>query len=96
MIADGNLEQRLQTADIPEVRRNISQWFRCLINVIAYVHELGIRHGDIKPANILIKGRDVLLADFSVSKMALGKTVPTTMIGRPRARTREYCAPEVE
>jgi serine/threonine protein kinase len=71
-------------------------WFGCLISVVAYVHGLGIRHRDIKPANILIKGERVLLADFGISKMGIGKTMPTTIPEFARGRGADYCAPEVE
>jgi len=67
-----------------------------LINGVAYAHEAGIRHRDIKPHNILVKSENVLLTDFGISMMDLGTTVPTTIVNRPRARTTEYCAPEVE
>lgn len=72
------------------------QWFACLIGVVCYIHSLGIRHRDIKPSNVLIKGQRILLADFGISQMGLGKTMPTTFQARNSSRTREYCAPEVD
>lgn len=89
--ADGNLHHYLRPGILP--RR---QWFGCLIGVIRHIHTLGIRHRDIKPSNILIKGQQVLLADFGISQMGLGKTMPTTNLHRNAQRTREYCAPEVD
>ena len=89
--ADGNLHPFLQPGKIP-----IPQWFGCLINVINYIHGIGIRHRDIKPSNILIKGGRLLLADFGISQMGLGKTMPTTYQYRYAPRSREYCAPEVD
>lgn len=100
-LADQNLEQYFQIANKADgegrqTRQQNPQWFECLISGIAYIHERGIRHRDIKPSNILIKDRDILFTDFGISIMGLEKTIPTTIPDRPRARTREYCAPEVE
>ncbi|KAF5978224.1 hypothetical protein FBULB1_6208 [Fusarium bulbicola] len=89
--ADANLDDYLRPGSQPRV-----QWFGCLINVICHIHGSGIRHRDIKPSNILLKGDKVLLADFGLSLMGLGKTLPTTYQNRRPARTKEYCAPEVE
>ena len=89
--ADGNLQSYLKPGKAPNIH-----WFGCLISVICHIHALGIRHRDIKPSNILIKGDTVLLADFGISQMGLGKTMPTTDLRRNAPRSREYCAPEVD
>jgi len=34
----------------------IGKWFTCLASALAYMHEQGIRHQDIKPSNIIHKG----------------------------------------
>ena len=104
--ADQDLERHLQTANSPlgnaadNARDQISKWFKCLISGLAHIHEQGIRHRDIKPSNILLRGDNILLADFGISMMGLGTTVPTTApttnSRMPRGRTPEYCAPEVE
>ncbi|KAJ2904293.1 hypothetical protein MKZ38_008352 [Zalerion maritima] len=93
--AKGNLDDHF-LENTPEAREQLSQWFGCLSSGVAYLHENDIQHRDIKPHNILVNDANILLTDFGISRMTLGKTVPTTVLGGPRARTLEYCAPEVE
>lgn len=89
--ADANLEDYLWPGKPPRPK-----WFGCLVRAVQYIHSLGVRHRDIKPSNILIKGDVALLVDFGISQMGLGKTMPTTNLARNAARSREYCAREVE
>ena len=43
-------------------------WFGYLASALQHVHECNIRHGDIKPSNILVQGSTLILADFGSSK----------------------------
>lgn len=89
--ADTKLDSFIGPGKTPEV-----QCFGCFVDVICYIHGLGIRHRNIKPLDILIKGDNILLADFGISLMGLGKAMPTTYQHRSAVRRRAYCAPKVE
>lgn len=94
--ADEDIRGYLEGKKLHQERSSICSWFRCLANVVRYVHGRGITHRDIKPPNILVKDGKVLLADFGISKMGLEKTLATTQVGNPRARTPQYASPEVQ
>jgi len=65
-------------------------WGAALARALAYAHEQGIVHGDVKPANIMINqdGR-VMLTDFGIARFA----AHTTQIGSLRG-TPAYLSPE--
>ncbi len=88
--ADGNLERHLSGTDI-RPRRALVWMFD---QAVAYIHGLGIRHRNIKPSNVLVKGNEVLLAGFSLSRMGFGEIIPMTAPFEARTRTPTYCAPK--
>jgi serine/threonine protein kinase len=51
------------TSDYPQLRL----FFSCLATALEYLYRQEIRHEDIKPSNIFIKGDQVFLADFGLS-----------------------------
>jgi serine/threonine protein kinase len=98
-VAPGNLETYLHAVDrLPmdetgkEMRDRMKPWFVCLVNGLAYLHNLGIRHRDIKPANILVNAKKVFLADFGIAVEYQGDTISTTT---DPVGTKLYRAPEV-
>jgi serine/threonine protein kinase len=69
----------------------VSQWFSCLASSVDYLHSHSIKHQDIKPSNILIRGNTIFLADFGVAKTFNEFDSTTSTSGN---MTRKYCSPE--
>ena len=91
-----SLRARLATGPVPlsqavEILRDVAR-------ALAYAHERGVVHRDIKPDNILLSGRTAVVADFGIAKaIAAAQERPAgatltqigTSIGTPA-----YMAPE--
>ena len=48
---------------------------------LGQLHSIGIAHLDIKPEDILYHQGKVILIDFGISKVGMGVTHPTFVIG---------------
>ena len=75
--------------------RKIKPWFDCLLDALAFTHRNDIKHRDIKPGNILIKGDSVYLCDFGLAK-DFGEQGSSDSRGPVPEGTREYRAPELK
>jgi serine/threonine protein kinase len=95
-IAGGTLRARLRqpaaTAGALDARE-IFAIARSLLSALAYVHERGIAHGDLKPSNLLLRAAGaVVLADFGIAQLLAAGPGPRgndTPAGTPL-----YLAPE--
>lgn len=69
-------------------------YFVCLSQALRYLHEQGVRHKDIKPANILIdKSESVVLTDFGISRRFPKDKSHVT--NNEWKFTRKYASPEM-
>jgi tRNA A-37 threonylcarbamoyl transferase component Bud32 len=84
-------DQPLSDTDVSTLRQSLG----CLSTAVAYLHQQKVRHKDIKPGNILVSGRRVLLCDFGVS-LDWSNSEHSTTEGIPHRYTYRYSAPEVK
>ena len=82
------LEKYLSTRK-PELQQALG-WGAALARALAYAHEQGIVHGDVKPANIMINqdGR-VMVTDFGIARFATHVSQAGSLRGTPA-----YLSPE--
>ncbi len=93
-VADCNLSEFLGANPMPAERRTfLRTLFGCLTAAICYLHENCIRHKDIKPQNVLVRGHQVFVTDFGTSLDWTENGQCTT--SGPTIRSPKYCAPEV-
>ena len=94
-VAEMNLAVYLTCQMDSKVRQIcLRRFYGCLATAMAYLHKNKIRHKDVKPQNILVKGTDVYLTDFGTSLSWSDDTRSTTS-GIVGAFTKRYCSPEV-
>jgi serine/threonine protein kinase len=80
-------------AKSPDKLTLLRSFFGCLATALEYIHSIKIRHRDIKPQNVLVKGHRVLLTDFGIALdwENLSRSTTTADSGK----TLIYAAPEV-
>jgi serine/threonine protein kinase len=102
-VADTDMKQYLEKVDAlgdgmekDSLRKTMQMWPGCLIQAIDYLHEMRVKHKDLKPANILIMAGQVLIADFGVSKDLIDEETTASKTDAELKGTPLYWAPEVD
>src|SRR5215469_17808340 len=93
-VADCNLFEYYDLASNSADKLSLLRsFFGCLTHALQYLHDVKIRHRDIKPQNILVKADRVFLTDFGIAFdwEHLSRSTTTSDSGK----TRPYAAPEV-
>jgi serine/threonine protein kinase len=95
-LAESDLETYLasKVCETEREHKLMWKWMACLVNTLAYIHSKEIRHKDIKPRNVLVKGEKIYFTDFGSAHM-FSEGGASTTTGRPSGHTRTFCAPEV-
>ncbi len=97
LIAGGTLRARLAAArGAPLAPEEIATTSASLLDALAFVHERGILHGDLKPSNLLLRAPgDVVLADFGAAQLRGEASSDDASAGDDApAGTPQYLAPE--
>ena len=100
-IAESNLDEILYNNDCVEGERKLSERYKLdvlhmVLNGVAYLHQNGFLHRDIKPLNILkYPDGTYKISDFGLVKNLNSQSNPITQIGQQMG-TNKYMAPEIE
>jgi serine/threonine protein kinase len=101
-VADTDMKEYLEKLDTigtgPErhtMLKPLLMWQGCLIQAIDYLHEMKIKHKDLKPANILLKDGHVLITDFGIAKDLIDEETTASITSGSAQGSPMYMAPEI-
>ncbi|KAI9767148.1 MAG: hypothetical protein M1839_004621 [Geoglossum umbratile] len=94
-VADCDLKAFLERDPFPSDDLYLLRgFFGCLCSAVLYLHSSQCRHKDLKPGNVLVYMKKVLITDFGTARDWSEQSRSTT-IGRGGVYTPGYAAPEV-
>lgn len=89
-VGDCNMKKYLEDVDTmgdkskrDAMRITLQMWPGCLIQAIDYLHEMRIKHKDLRPENLIIKGDQIWVADFGISKDLIDEETSATAVLTP-------------
>jgi len=90
--AQGFVDDRREAGGQPSEAHFVRRILAAVGSALRYVHELGVLHRDVKPANVLLARRSqrIKLGDFGISKLLETTGHAYTVVGTPY-----YLSPEV-
>jgi serine/threonine-protein kinase len=89
-LVDGSDLQRHIETDGTLAADEAAAVLRAVLSGIAYAHDSGIVHGDLKPANIILGPNGPKVGDFGVARILAEETGTTTLAATP-----SFAPPEV-
>ncbi|KAF2831125.1 kinase-like protein [Ophiobolus disseminans] len=75
-----------------EQKQWLATWFGCLASALAYMQSQGVFHEDIKPSNIVHRGRRIYFTDFGSSRRL--EADQDTSTDTPALASKLFSAPE--
>ncbi|KAH9208160.1 kinase-like domain-containing protein, partial [Leptodontidium sp. 2 PMI_412] len=101
-IADMDMKEYLEKLDEVSLETErlrmlspLPTWLGCLIQAVDYLHEMKVKHKDLKPANILVKDSQVIITDFGIAKDVIDEETTASLISGGAQGSPMYMAPEI-
>jgi serine/threonine protein kinase len=101
-VADTDMKEYLDKLDTldtgperHEMLKPLLMWQGCLIQAIDYLHEMKVKHKDLKPANILVKNGHIMITDFGIAKDLIDEETTQSLISGGTQGSPMYMAPEI-
>ena len=66
---DCSFEEYIQTDSIQQNSKSSEDYFIKMIEIMEHIHDKYVIHCDVKPANFMIRGDELYLIDFGLSKI---------------------------
>ncbi len=89
LVAGSDLQRHIEQ-DGPLAADEAAAILRAVLAGVAYAHDSGIAHGDLKPANIILGPNGPKVGDFGVARILAEETGTTTLAATP-----SFAPPEV-